>query len=294
MNTNKSEQRKQNYARLAQQTLSICEQGAYQTPSGAWHDIASAIQASVTATQLYTEADLQSLTRALTNHNETKIEVWAMTTIAAARELLQQGEQNLLSLNFASAKNPGGGFLGGAEAQEENLAKASALYPGLITQMAHYQAGRAYSSCLYRHDMIYSPDVVFFRDDSYALLEQSFTMSVITSAAVNAGVIKRNEVKNVAQIIPVMRQRARYVLRLALAHGHSCIILGAWGCGVFQNDPQQVADIFMDLLTQEQEFNQQFKRVIFAVPLGKRDKNHEAFFNKVKDYVSKSKTALRS
>ncbi len=290
MNLNKSEQRKQNYARLAQQTLTICEQGGYHNQAGAWQDLSAAITASVAATQLYTETALQELVTNQAGDQDTQIEVWALTTIAAARLLMQQGEQNLLCLNFASAKNPGGGFLGGAEAQEENLAKASSLYPGLITQMAHYEAGRAYKSCLYRHDMIYSPAVVFFRDDTYALLDQAFTMSVITSAAVNAGVVKRNEAQNIAQIVPVMQQRARFVLRLALARGHRSIILGAWGCGVFQNDPQMVAQIFVNLLMQDQEFSQQFKRVIFAVPIAKRDKNHEAFFNTVKDYEDKSRT----
>lgn len=290
MNLNKSEQRKQNYARLAQQTLTICEQGGYHNQVGEWQDLSAAITASVAATQLYTETALQALVSNQAGDQHTQIEVWALTTIAAARLLMQQGEQDLLCLNFASAKNPGGGFLGGAEAQEENLAKASSLYPGLITQMAHYEAGRAYKSCLYRHDMIYSPAVVFFRDDTYALLDQAFTMSVITSAAVNAGVVKRNEAQNIAQIVPVMQQRARFVLRLALARGHRNLILGAWGCGVFQNDPQTVAQIFVNLLTQDQEFSQQFKRVIFAVPIAKRDKNHEAFFNTVKDYEDKSRT----
>lgn len=289
MNLNKSEQRKQNYARLAQQTLTICEQGGYHNQAGEWQDLSAAITASVAATQLYTETALQALVSNQAGDQHTQIEVWALTTIAAARLLMQQGEQDLLCLNFASAKNPGGGFLGGAEAQEENLAKASSLYPGLITQMAHYEAGRSYKSCLYRHDMIYSPAVVFFRDDTYALLDQAFTMSVITSAAVNAGVVKRTEAQNIAQIAPVMQQRARFVLRLALARGHRNLILGAWGCGVFQNDPQMVAQIFMDLLTQDQEFSQQFKRVIFAVPLAKRDKNYEAFFSTVKDYEEQSR-----
>lgn len=289
MNLNKSEQRKQNYARLAQQTLTICEQGGYHNQAGEWQDLSAAITASVAATQLYTETALQELVSNQAGDQDTQIEVWALTTIAAARLLMQQGEQDLLCLNFASAKNPGGGFLGGAEAQEENLAKASSLYPGLITQMAHYEAGRAFKSCLYRHDMIYSPAVVFFRDDTYALADQAFTMSVITSAAVNAGVVKRSETQNIAQIVPVMQQRARFVLRLALARGHRSIILGAWGCGVFQNDPQMVAQIFVNLLTQDQEFRQQFKRVIFAVPLAKRDKNYEAFFNTVKDYEEQSR-----
>jgi len=33
--------------------------------------------------------------------------------------------------------------------------------------------------------------------------------------------------------------------RLAAAHGYTRLVLGAWGCGVFRNDPEVVAAAFV-------------------------------------------------
>jgi len=68
-------------------------------------------------------------------------------------------------LNFASAKNPGGGFLGGGSAQEESLARSSGLFPCINQMQQMYETNRAYRSCLYTDHMIYSPRVPVFRDD---------------------------------------------------------------------------------------------------------------------------------
>lgn len=281
---NGTEVKRQRYARLAEQTLAICQQGWYENSDGQRVEFGAAMAASIAATELFDEAALKQLAYQHPSVSQTRIAVWDSTSIAAARRMLAEGMTNLVCLNFASARNPGGGFLGGAEAQEENLAKASSLYPSLITQMPHYEAGRAYKSAFYRHDMIYSPQVQFFRDDDYHLLQQNFAMAVITSAAVNAGVVKQREPDRVAEIAEVMRLRARYVLRLALAKAHRHIILGAWGCGVFQNEPQQIARIFMDLLLHEAEFKNKFEQAVFAVPKGRRDKNYPVFWETINDY----------
>jgi uncharacterized protein (TIGR02452 family) len=47
------------------------------------------------------------------------------------------------------------------------------------------------------------------------------------------------------------------------ASGHTEIVLGAWGCGVFRNDPDQVASTFAALLAGE--FAGTFAKVVFAV-----------------------------
>src|SRR5262249_60941792 len=104
----------------------------------------------------------------------------------AARRLYEdEGEQNAVALNFASARNPGGGFLGGAKAQEEDLARRSALYACLLTQRPYYDANRAERSLLYTDHIIYSPSVPFFRDRALDLVESPFCASIITAPAPN-------------------------------------------------------------------------------------------------------------
>ncbi len=105
-----------------------------------------------------------------------------------------------------------------------------------------YEANRQSSSCLYTEHMIYSPDVPVFRDDDDVLLDEPYAVSIVTAPAVNAGVVRAKEPRNVARIEPVMRARIERVLALAVVNGHDVLVLGAWGCGVFGNDPTQVAE----------------------------------------------------
>jgi uncharacterized protein (TIGR02452 family) len=60
-----------------------------------------------------------------------------------------------------------------------------------------------------------------------------------------------------------MRTRIEKVLALSVLHGNDTLILGAWGCGVFQNDPAVIAQLFKDVLTTT--FKNQFKKVVFAI-----------------------------
>lgn len=55
------------------------------------------------------------------------------------------------------------------------------------------------------------------------------------------------------------------VLAVAAHHGHDVLVLGAWGCGVFANDPEAVADWFARLLTGDGPFRGVFRHVVFAV-----------------------------
>lgn len=166
-------------------------------------------------------------------------------------------------LNFASAKNPGGGFLGGAQAQEESLARSSSLYPSLTANFEMYEYNRRGSSCLYSDWMIYSPKVPVFRNDDGSLIQTPYLVSFLTSPAVNAGVVKQKEAKNINLIEKTNRERARKFLWIANKENHKTLILGAWGCGVFQNDPAEIAQMFNELLTGE--FKNCFERVIVAI-----------------------------
>jgi uncharacterized protein (TIGR02452 family) len=195
-----------------------------------------------------------------------EFEVVNETTLSAASRLAQaDGNANVLALNFASAKNPGGGFLKGSQAQEESLARASGLYPCIVQMQAMYEANRRLRCCLYTDNMIYSPGVPVLRDDGDQLLEAPYLVSFVTAPAVNAGVVRRRGTEDVARIEDVMRGRIEKVLSLSVIHHHEILVLGAWGCGVFRNDPRDVARWFGDHLTDGGLFSGAFKKVVFAV-----------------------------
>jgi uncharacterized protein (TIGR02452 family) len=252
---------------LAKHTLDVIAQGSYQSPSGATVVLRERIDAAVRGSVLYRPADLDALWARLPAGSGAppRVEVTAETTTAAARRLTQDERLfGVCALNFASAKNPGGGFLGGAKAQEEDLARCSALYPCLLAQREYYDANRAHDSMLYTDHLIYSPDVPFFRDDRLELLESPYLLSILTAPAPNAGEALRRDSSAGPAIRAVLSARAGKVLAVAAARGHRCLVLGAWGCGVFRNDPEQVAEIFATWLA-DPRFSGAFDRVIFAI-----------------------------
>lgn len=186
-------------------------------------------------------------------------------------------------LNFASAKNPAGGFLKGSNAQEESLARASALYPCTKQMNEMYEANRNYDSGLYLNYMIYSPFVPVFRAEKGQLLNKPYFISIITAPAVNAGVVKsRESKKNIDKIAEVMLFRIKKILSLALIHQIEALVLGAFGCGVFKNDPEEVASYFKKIVLEDKRFKNIFKKIVFAV-LDKSSKKdtYKAFLNKL-------------
>lgn len=246
-------------AGVAKDNLAIFERGTYIAPSGREVSVRDAVDRAVAGTVLYRPGE--PAREVPPPASTPRVEVTDESTGEAARRLVEaDGVRRVVALNFASAKNPGGGFLGGAKAQEEDLARCSALYPCLLTQRAYYDANRAHGSLLYTDHVIYSPDVPFFRDERYDLIETPFVVSMITAPAPNAGEFLRHEPGGRAQVRATLERRAAQVLAVARAHGHACLVLGAWGCGVFGNDPAEVADVFGAVLAAAP-----FDRVVFAV-----------------------------
>jgi len=268
-------------AELAKETLTILEQGYYQSPNGNQINIAESIKASVEGSILYRPQDYQTLANSYSNlggRYETEIEVVNETSFSGATRLLQEGYKNIAILNFASAKNPGGGFLGGSQAQEEALARASAMYPCIVQMTEMYTTNRANRSCLYLDYGIYSPKVCVFRDDEDVLLEQPYEVSIITMPAVNAGAVKPKERP---QIAPTMKRRIRHVLWMALADDNDAIVLGAWGCGVFRNDVSHMASYFSEVIREDARFKGAFKKIVFSVLDWSKDKRYLTPFQSV-------------
>ena len=260
-------------AQTARETLEILESGGYATRDGRTVSIGESLADARTRSVLFTPAGHDDVSRrcdpilrGFVDRPPVLFEVVNATTLQAARELLREDPSTrVMALNFASAKNPGGGFLNGSQAQEESLARASGLYACIAPLQEYYEANRRSWSCLYTDHMIYSPDVPVFRDDDDVLLDEPYPVSFVTAPAVNAGVVRSREPQNVGRIQLVMRARVESVLNIAVANGHESVVLGAWGCGVFRNDPAQIAEVFARQLQEDGRFQSAFRKVVFAV-----------------------------
>ncbi|NHZ41964.1 TIGR02452 family protein [Massilia aquatica] len=269
-------------ASIAQETLAVMERGSYQNARGEDVSIADALALAVAQSRHYTSDRLSQLSQDLVpgQAKVTQFEVRNESSLAAARRIAGGGRPDPLCLNFASAKNPGGGFLGGAEAQEENLAKSSGLYACIVQMTDMYNANRALRSCIYNDDMIYSPKVPVFRDDAYGFLDAPYLASFVTAPAVNRGALARNEPERMRDVESCMLQRIDKLLALALHHGHSDLILGAWGCGVFGNLPEEMAGWFAAHLLHNPRYKNAFGHVTFAV-LDRNNRGTFAAFDEV-------------
>ncbi|MDF2936415.1 MAG: hypothetical protein K0Q90_1788 [Paenibacillaceae bacterium] len=265
MNINNREVR----SKIAQETLNIIENGAYLNQDGARVEVKPEIEAAVKNSKLYTPGMLPEIKlgaeAGVGKSASPEIEITDESTLAAAQRLVQvEGVAETVCLNFASAKNPGGGFLGGSQAQEESLARSSALYPSISQMEEMYRHNRNLKTCLYSDHMIYSPKVPVFREDRGGLLERPYVVSMITAPAVNAGVVREREPEHVERIAPVMLERTRFILSVAAHHGEKAIVLGAFGCGVFRNIPSEVAGWFKQVLVDE-GYGSLFDRIVFAI-----------------------------
>ncbi|HKL75786.1 MAG TPA: TIGR02452 family protein [Halanaerobiales bacterium] len=260
-------------AKLAENTLTIIDYGAYVNFKGEVVDLSEEIKNAVNNSKLYSPEELEKINNEVnevlinSENKETEIKVTNETTLNAAKRLKQiEDYEKVACLNFASAKNPGGGFLNGSSAQEESLARSSALYPCIKQKKEMYDENKKYDSALYLDYMIYSPEVPVFREDSGSLLDNPYKVSMITAPAVNAGVVRSRESKeNENKIEKKMKYRIEKILSIALINKNRALVLGAFGCGVFRNNPEDVADYFRKFIKEDERFNSYFDKIVFAV-----------------------------
>jgi uncharacterized protein (TIGR02452 family) len=240
---------------IARDTVAIAERGVYQNAAGKEVFIDDQVVRAVAGTRLYLPDD--SVPVPGSSNASATVEVTNESSLSATRRL----GGDVACLVFASARNPGGGFLNGAQAQEESLARGSALYPCLRAAGDFYAHHRAHSELTYSDRVIYSPAVPVFRDDKGVLLPAPYPVSFLTAAAPNRAALLRSQPKHLTEIPAVLLRRAVRILQVAAARGHRRLVLGAWGCGVFGNEPATVAEAFAAALQHSPWFN----HVVFAV-----------------------------
>lgn len=235
---------------IAQATLEICKEGKYTNHNHEVIDIDVQLKNTIDNTVLYDNSKVFSkpLT-AMSILSMPSISVTKEKAGTAARRMLAEGKTNIVALNFASGTCPGGGFLGGASAQEEDLCRASGLYPSIKSKPKFYNDNIGNDNSHYNDSMIYSPNVVFFKDDdTFQPLDKPFSLSIITSPAPNLRSPSTDQHLTDPKLPEIFRKRAIRIFEVARAHGHKNLILGAWGCGAFGNDPKMVSDAFKEAM----------------------------------------------
>lgn len=247
-------------SKVAEETVRCCTQGRYRNSE--YEDVPLPVEAAVNSTRLLPAgAELPALPARAAGAS-TVISVVQASTLAAAETLCRQG-LNTCVLNFASAKNPGGGFLRGASAQEESLARSSALYPCLLKPEVQdfYRDNKADTTCVYTDHLIVSHAVPVFRRDDGQPLDAPYCVSMLTAPAPNMGVAAGRV--SLPEVGEARRRRMERVLAFMAEGSFDAVVLGAWGCGVFKNEPCEVASEFKALLCTR--FQGAFSRVVFAV-----------------------------
>ena len=153
-------------------------------------------------------------------------------------------------LNFASFTSPGGKFMDGSSAQEECLCANSTLYNILsddaIKRKFYLQNRKETNNGLYTDRLLYTPGVLFSNMSVGGSTEFQI-VDVITCAAPFAKKARENGIDE-ETIRTTMKQRINFIFEVASTFGVQNIILGAFGCGVFGNDTEFVAECFADAL----------------------------------------------
>lgn len=194
------------------------------------------------------------------------------TTIEGALFLFG-GNNKVGILNFASAIKAGGGWINGRVAQEEDIMRKTTLFPSLVIQDEFYKE-HTKDNPFYSDTMIYSPNVYIIKDKNfqYCTLKE---INVVTSAAINLTDIRNNTTlnnylnsynsnNNIDLVNEIMTKRMQRILLTFIENNIKNIVLGAFGCGVFGQDANNIANIWKYLL-KDKHLEKYFDNIVFAV-----------------------------
>ena len=223
----------------------------------------------------------------------TNVFITKSKTIEAALRLHKENPDSKIAiLNFASATNPGGGVLKGSSAQEESICRLTNLYHCLNKGECYrdfYIPHRSAKDPLHNDDIIYSPDIVICKSDDGQFRRfndnEFVKIDVITCAAPNLRENPQNDFNQEGtnsavkisdeDLYKLHLKRARAILNIAVANDVEILVLGAFGCGAFRNNPKIVAKAYKDAL---KGYWNRFKEIEFAIYCRQFDsQNYDAF-----------------
>lgn len=270
---------------IFEDTMRLCRENA---------KLAGAIKISKANTKFYAANEYPEKKNTAAERGS-EINVTSEHTLEAAKRLSEKyGGKRIAVLNFASATNPGGGVTKGSSAQEEALCRCSTLYPCLKTNELY---GQFYSMHKNRNDVrytdacIYIPGIISIKSDTafpQTVSESDwFSVDVITCAAPNLREKPYNSMNpgqgkaikvSPAELLEIHKKRGSHILDIAAANGADVVVLGAFGCGAFQNDPNIVARAYKEILP---SYKNVFDEIVFAVYCSPRDTGNFDTFNRI-------------
>ena len=241
-----------------------------------YQDLIESTNAMVDSTLVYFE-NYSVINKPFKRHR-TIITVTPDTTFHQAMHFVGSGKR-IAVLNFANPYHPGGGVERGAMAQEECLCRSSNLYAALTCNyvLTNYYDRNTRNRTPYGTDsVVYSKDVTVFKSDNElpVKLETPFKVDVITCAApyynrATSGPYNQKKYEM------VFYARIKNIFEVAIANGVDVLILGAFGCGAFNNPPELVANAFRQLLVKN-GYSHLFRDVVFAIKPDVRN-NYDVF-----------------
>ena len=194
-------------------------------------------------------------------------------TTSAAIFKYAQGTQKVCALNFASFTHPGGGYIIGSHAQEEALCADSCLYNVLSEFQEYYEYNKEHQhNGLYENRALYSPKVIFNSKNMKAKCD------ILTCASPNKNLFIDNGNKNKK----ALKSRIKFILNIIREEHPDIVILGAFGCGAFGQNPKAVSNYFYEMID---EYLQEDIKVIFAIPKSNNG-NYDVFAEEMLKYMN--------
>ncbi len=239
-------------------------------------DLSSSIPAAKQNTTVFYENDYPAFDAGRVR--DMIVTVTGNRSYQAAMELHKESPNAKIAvMNFANAFHPGGGVVMGAGAQEECLCRTSTLYPLLYRRTlkkAFYDYHADLNTSKASDTLIYTEGVIICKTDEDMPVrmpkEDWVKVDVITIAAPDlrgssnqyVPVVGGGTYMNNAELFGYHVKRAIHMLTCAAAKGADILVLGAFGCGAFRNDPEVVAGAYKTALS---VFPPVFDKIEFAV-----------------------------
>lgn len=242
---------KQANKKVAQENYRLCAEGGYQDIHGKFHMLQLPKGAINTTHRAPRSPGVPTAPR----HKETRVAVARVDTATATRDLKQLGYGRVAALNFANAFHPGGGYVNGARAQEEDLCRLIPTLFGSLKKLkypikeyeAHYTQGWLARSA-----------------GTYSLDDEPLLVDIVSSAMPDLGSAWNKIRLDSEEWHQTVRTRMRAVLHAAKEEHAEAVVLGAFGCGAFLNPPEAVAPLMVDVIRSD-EFRGAFRCVVFAI-----------------------------